>query len=282
MVRSLKESSREYRSEVRDLRVQDYEGSPIQTLQVASDSIPDTFPVPYQDSGTYRDAESRRRQDPNSMLVDDSYQSSSRTVPGGLYSSGSEYPSRTVTAPSALYSTAGSYPSRPGYSSTQDGYPVTSMPGTYMNDPSYTYGPTGEYVAMGGSHQPQQYMQSGYGYTGQAPSGATGRGTADDRYQYYDQSTGQPLSVTSAAYAQPSSAVRTDPRTMPGYDPRSQPGYDPRSSPGYDPRTQPGYDPRAQPGYIDPRYEDPRAGRAPPEPSSRQRTRDDDRRRHRG
>lgn len=33
MVRSLKESSREYRSEVRDLRLQDYEGSTVQNLR---------------------------------------------------------------------------------------------------------------------------------------------------------------------------------------------------------------------------------------------------------
>ncbi|SLM34820.1 hypothetical protein LPUS_03772 [Lasallia pustulata] len=243
MVRSLKESSQEYRSEVRDLRMQDYE-------------------VPYQSSGTYRDQETRRRQDPsqmspNPMSMDDSpypYQSSSSRAPmqGGPYSSASDYPSRIAPASNTLYSSGPGYP-KLGFAPVQPGYPVTTMGGAY-NDTDYIPVAAGDYPVSGGSHQAQSsYMQSAYGYAGPPPGVSSGRGNPqDESYMYYDPATGLPLSASNAGgYASASSAAR-EPRTIPGYDPRSQPGYDPRSSPGYDPRTQPGYDSRTQPGY-DPR-----------------------------
>ena len=235
---------------------------------------------------------------PNQMIVDTEppypYQSSSSRAPlqGGLYSSSSEYVSRTATAPNVLYSSGPAYPSRTGYAPAQPGYPATTMGGAY-NDPEYIPMPTGEYQVPGGTHQPQSYMQPGYGYPGPPASVSSGRGAPkDDPYLYYDQVTGQPLSATSAGGYSSASSTAREPRTMPGYDPRSQPGYDPRSSPGYsqpvsgyDTRTQPGYDPRAQPGYdprTDARYEDPRSVRTSESSSGRQRPRDDERRRHRG
>lgn len=238
---------------------------------------------------------------PNQMILDDPYQyqpSSSRApLPGGSYSTASDYSSRTATAPSnVLYSSGPGYSSRPGFAPVQPGYPMTTTGGAY-NDADYIPVPTGDYPMLGGSHQPQSYMQPGYGgYSGPPPSVSSGRGNMKDDYNmYYEQATGQPLSASSAGVYPSMSSTAREPRTMPGYDPRSdprsQPGYDARSSPSYDPRTQPGYDsrtqpgydPRAQPGYdprTDPRYEDPRSVRAP-ESSGRPRQRDEERRRHR-
>ena len=232
---------------------------------------------------------------PNQMMLDDPYQyqpaSSRAPLQGGPYSSASEYSSRTATASNVLYSSGPGYSSRTGFAPAQPGYPDTTMGGPF-NDADYIPVPAGDYPIPGGNHQPQSYMQPGYGYSGPPPSVSSGRGNPkDSSYMYYDQATGQPLSASGAGGYPSASSTAREPRTMPGYDPRSQPGYDPRSSPGYDPRTQPGYDsrtqpgydPRAQPGYdprTDPRYEDPRPVRAP-ESSGRQRPRDDERRRHR-